>query len=144
MSFNGYVVTYQDNLILDLTNGNTAPGTPVIIQTDSQPGTLNQQWRLIPVSAGSNLYTIQNVQTSTYAVVNGDCVADAKVVCNPVSMPWELIPVGSGVSTNRAYIIKAPFSPFAWNPATANPLTQVTLAAYNGDTAQQWNFAAIN
>jgi len=144
MSFNGYIVTYQDKgLILDLSHGSPAPGTAAIIQTPNPP-TLNQQWRLIPVSAGNNLYTIQNVQTSTYAVVNGDCVSGANVVCNPVSMPWELVPVGSGVSGNRAYIIKAPSSPFAWNPTSDQALTNVTLAAYNGTVAQQWSFTAVN
>jgi len=151
MSFNGYVVNYQaTGLVLDLKNGAVTPpaGTTevdVIIQTDSKdPPTLNQQWRLIPVSAGNNLYTIQNVQTSTYAVVNGDCVSGANVIGSSVSMPWELVPVGSGVSGNRAYIIKAPYSPFAWNPTSTQALTNVALAAYDGTVAQQWSFTAID
>ena len=43
MSFNGYIVTYQDKgLILDLSHGSPTPGTAAIIQTPN-PSTLNQQ-----------------------------------------------------------------------------------------------------
>jgi hypothetical protein len=75
MSVRGYVITSaaNDSLVAELFAGNPAPGSPIIghILDQLPSGNTNQQWRVDPVPAGVDLYTIRNVAAATYAGFSG-------------------------------------------------------------------------
>jgi hypothetical protein len=75
MSVRGYniVSVAVRELVADLFESRPAPGTQIIGHPlNIQPsGTPNQQWRVDPVPAGVNLYTIRNERTATYAGITG-------------------------------------------------------------------------
>jgi hypothetical protein len=115
MSEIGYLVrnVSSSNFVADLSGGNNANNTPVLNFTlnnvNSNPaGSNNQrvsawilffrrrelmffltQWRIDPVPAGVNLYTIQNVFAATYAGVSGIAAAvSSNIFVTLFFWPW--------------------------------------------------------
>ncbi|KAJ7836752.1 hypothetical protein B0H14DRAFT_3141641 [Mycena olivaceomarginata] len=121
----------------------SAPGTHIVVYVlNRQPaGTPNQQWRIVPLPAGSNLYTIQNVSAGSYASVARP--AEAKgIISDTNPMIWEIIAVRDPIGY---FLVKVPSTDLAWTLNSNNELTQITLAKINiaSIATQQWAVKAI-
>jgi len=103
---------------------------------NEQPvGTSNQQWKVVPISSSSNLYTVQNAAADTYASVEKGVITG-----NAKSTLWEIVAIRNPVGY---FIIKVPSTNLVWTLDSMNLKTQVTLADFNGSSSQQWAFKVI-
>ncbi|KAH7889155.1 hypothetical protein F5I97DRAFT_1827076 [Phlebopus sp. FC_14] len=154
MAFNGYLVrNVGAQLYADLRGSNFQPPTDVLIFTLNQEnGTRNQnrerrtnipphQWRLIPVDAGANLYTIQSVLTGQFAATSS-VTSGAKVQSGLTSQAWQVIVTDT---FSRNYIIKAPNTNLVWSvPSGSGSETVITLDNQtSNNTYQQWTLTTI-
>jgi hypothetical protein len=139
MSFIGdNIQNVRSKNFVDLLNNNLAPGGSIIIFTLNQvpSGTVNQQWRVTPVPAGKNLFTIQSVLTGLYASINGLADVNTPIISSAVSMPWEVEHAGDPGS--HSFTIQVPNTNLFWNVSSDAPLTPISLAKQDGTTGQLW------
>ncbi|KAF8340941.1 hypothetical protein F5887DRAFT_919376 [Amanita rubescens] len=141
MSFDGSnIKNVGSNSYVDLWGGSKfASGSPIALYTPlnkSPSGTPNQQWRIIPVLAGRNLFTIQSVLTGQYVSLDSNNLSQPKASLVTVSMPWEIKNSG-----NADYTIKVPYTDLFWSVGQrgcSRHTAQITLATGNGSDGQKW------
>ncbi|KAF9461425.1 ricin B lectin domain-containing protein [Collybia nuda] len=139
MSFTGSnLQNVSSKMYADVLGHGFAPGTPIIIYplNEAPSGTMNQQWRIVPMPSGKNLFTIQSVLTGLYAVVDGRPDVNQGIVTGVVAMPWEINTIGG--PTSHSVTISVPNSDLFWNVPSDVLLTKIILSKQNNGASQMW------
>ncbi|KAF9461465.1 hypothetical protein BDZ94DRAFT_814192 [Collybia nuda] len=139
MSFTGNTLqNASSKLYTDVYGNFFEPGTKIVTYTlnEAPVGTMNQQWRIIPMMTGRNLFVIQSVSTGLYAVVDGTPDINKGIVTGLAPMEWEINTFSGPVSYN--IVINVPNTDLFWDVTSSELFTQIILSKKADVPSQMW------
>ena len=142
-----------NGFVIDITDSNTAPSTQLIsCPINSEKGTSNQRWHLIPTVGGASL--IQSALNNfAIDITDSNTAPKTPVIAYPANsaegtsnQQWELIPV-SGLE--NVYLIRSKLNGFVLDIEDGNPSPCARIISYpiNGEIGtpnQHWELVSVD